>query len=224
MSERLYLQLSALAKRAWLPLFIAIGGFYLWGLGSFPLVGPDEPRYAEVAREMLARRDLITPTLGGLPWFEKPPLLYWMMMLSYRVLGVSEYAARLGPAICGLLTGGFVYLIGNAVDEANRHDRDHEAGTGIGRWSALVWFSSLGAVIFSRGASFDIVLTMTVSGALAFFFLWEARIAGAPDAGVRPASSLLMAFYVFAGLSLLAKGLIGFVVIFGVVAIYFIVR
>ena len=224
---RLYLQLSALAKRAWLLLFIAIAGFYFWGLGSFPLVGPDEPRYAEVAREMFARRDFITPTLGGLPWFEKPPLLYWMMMLSYRVLGVTEYAARLGPALCGLLTGVFVYWIGNAIDEANGNDRSNEEAhvrnTGIGRWSALVWLSTLGAVGFSRGATFDIVLTMTVSGALACFFVSEVRTRKHGDA-VRHGRALLIAFYFFAGLSLLAKGLVGCVIIFGVVAIYFIVR
>src|SRR3981081_2979137 len=107
-----------LAKRGWLLLFLSIAAFYLWGLGSLPLVGPDEPRYAEVAREMFARRDLITPTLGGLPWFEKPPLLYWLMIASYRVLGISEYAARLGPAICGLLTAVFVYWIGKTIETA----------------------------------------------------------------------------------------------------------
>lgn len=224
---RLYLQLSALAKRAWLLLFIAIAGFYLWGLGSFPLVGPDEPRYAEVAREMLVRRDFITPTLGGLPWFEKPPLLYWMMMLSYRVLGVSEYAARLGPAICGLLTGVFVYWIGSEIDKVNRNgSRDGEAhvkSAAAGRWSALIWLSSSGAIALSRGASFDIVLTMTVSGALAFFFAYDVRTPIRGD-GVRTGSTLLAGFYLFAGLSLLAKGLIGFVIIFGVVAIYFVAR
>src|SRR5712692_7836746 len=105
-----------LAKRRWLLLFIGISGFYLWGLGSLPLVGPDEPRYAEVAREMLARRDLITPTLGGMPWFEKPPLLYWFMMVGYRIFGVTEYAARLGPALCGLLTAVFVYWLGRTIE------------------------------------------------------------------------------------------------------------
>ena len=108
-----------LAKRGWLLLFLSIAAFYLWSLGSLPLVGPDEPRYAEVAREMLARHDLITPTLGGLPWFEKPPLLYWLMIAGYRVLGVSEYAARLGPAICGLLTAVFVYWIGKTIEKSS---------------------------------------------------------------------------------------------------------
>jgi 4-amino-4-deoxy-L-arabinose transferase-like glycosyltransferase len=235
-----------LAKRAWFLLFAAIAAFYLWGLGALPLVGPDEPRYAEVAREMLARRDLITPALGGLPWFEKPPLLYWMTMLSYRVLGVSEYAARLGPAICGLLTAVFIYWLGKNVHESAdilaHTETDATVGTAgilarsdaesnaLARWSALVWLSSLGAIAFSRGASFDIVLTMTVTGALVCFYR-SARIpAGGSPASV-PASSpqsrptkLFLAFYIFTALSLLAKGLIGLVLIFGVVSLYYIIR
>ena len=233
------MQPSVLAKRAWFLLFIAIIAFYLWGLGSLPLVGPDEPRYAEVAREMFARRDLITPTLGGTPWFEKPPLLYWMMMLSYRLLGVSEYAARLGPAICGLLTAIFLYWLGRNVSLGPRveaQSRDTNTENTVGRWSALVWLASAGAIAFSRGATTDIVLTMTTTGALAAFFVTEnrARTQRNPACGLLASLSgvfrqgnqfiLLFAFYVFAGLSLLAKGLIGFVIVFGVIALYYIVR
>ena len=171
-----------LAKRGWLLLFLSIAAFYLWGLGSLPLVGPDEPRYAEVAREMFARRDLITPTLGGLPWFEKPPLLYWMMIAGYGALGVSEYAARLGPAICGLLTAVFVYWIGKTIETAGPAEGSARAlasadgeqrREGLGRYSALVWLSSLCAIVFSRGASFDIVVTMTIAAALSCFFAWH---------------------------------------------------
>lgn len=208
-----------LAKRAWLLVFISFAAFYLWGLGSLPFVGPDEPRYAEVAREMLARRDLITPTLGGLPWFEKPPLLYWMMMLGYRLFGVNEYAARLGPALCGLLTAIFVYAIGRTVDDEEFHHGRTGAGQ-IGRWSALVWLSSLGAIGFSRAASFDIVLTMTVAGA--FALLDAAR--RSEGGGRVPAPALLFGFYFFTGLSILAKGLIGPIVIFGVIALYHAIR
>ena len=67
---------------------------FFYGLGQFGLVGADEPRYAQVAREMLGRRDWITPVLGGQPWLEKPPLYYWQAMLAYSLYGVSDAAAR----------------------------------------------------------------------------------------------------------------------------------
>ena len=215
-----------LAKRAWLLLFVFLAAFYLWGLGSLPLVGPDEPRYAEVAREMLARHDLITPTLGGLPWFEKPPLLYWLMAAGYRVFGVTEYAARLGPAICGLLTALFVYWIGKTIeiggpttDSANEEQRRD----GLGRYSAFVWLTSLGAIVFSRGASFDIVVTMTITGAFACFFVWQVR-SRAANGSYGKTPWLLIGFYLLIGASLLAKGLIGIVIPFGVIGAYCLLR
>src|SRR5918997_1517411 len=107
-----------LARRSLLLFFLAAVAFYLYGLGHLPLVGPDEPRYAQVAREMYLRGDLVTPTLGGHTWFEKPALLYWMMMASYRLFGVSEWAARLGPALSGLLTVLLIFWAGRRVERA----------------------------------------------------------------------------------------------------------
>src|ERR687893_3078963 len=104
--------------RAWLLFFLAAAAFYFYGLGKLPLVGPDEPRYAQVAREMYLRDDYVTPTLGGHSWFEKPALLYWMMMAGYRLFGVSEWAARLGPALSGLLTVLLIYWVGRRVERA----------------------------------------------------------------------------------------------------------
>src|SRR5215471_11946656 len=127
-----------LAKRVWTLLFLGIAAFYLYGLNVLPLLGPDEPRYAEVAREMLLRRDLITPTLGGLPWFEKPPLLYWLMMASYRVFGVTEFAARVGPVLCGLLTAIFVYWIAAQVSSGGMKEGVAGlSGSELPQWSAL---------------------------------------------------------------------------------------
>ena len=60
-------------------IFAFCGFFFFWRIAAFGLIGADEPRYAQVAREMLVRHDWITPTLGGVPWLEKPPLYYWLM-------------------------------------------------------------------------------------------------------------------------------------------------
>src|ERR1700723_4453796 len=87
-------------SRTDLLLLVAFCGFlFFYGLGAFGLLGADEPRYAQVAREMLARGDWVTPTLQGKPWLEKPVLYYWQAMLAFRVAGISDYAARIPPAL-----------------------------------------------------------------------------------------------------------------------------
>ena len=72
---------------------------------------------------------MVTPTLGGHTWFEKPALLYWMMIGSYRLFGVSEWAARLGPALCGLFTIYLIYWMGRRVERATE---DEERASGLG--------------------------------------------------------------------------------------------
>jgi len=201
---------SALAKRLYILLFIAVVAFYFYGLGSLPLLGPDEPRYAQVAREMFLRGDFVTPTLGGHTWFEKPALLYWLITASFKIFGVSEFSARVGPALCGLLTIAAVWFVARAVE------RDLKETNGFAFWTTLVAASSLGLIVFSRAASFDVVITMTTAWALAFFVRSEI------DPTKR--SALLIGFYISVGLSLLAKGLVGIVVPFGVLAFYYVLR
>jgi 4-amino-4-deoxy-L-arabinose transferase-like glycosyltransferase len=208
------LLLSKLAKRSCYLLFLAIIAFYFYGLGYLPFVGPDEPRYAQVAREMFLRGDLITPTLGGYTWFEKPVLLYWLMQLGFLLFGVSEWVARLGPAVCGLLTIVSVYWLGNRVATLSP-DADLKY---LGCSSALILASMPGVIIFSRGASFDIIVTMTLSWSLACFLLAEL------ETDQKRRRSLTFGFYLFMGLSLLAKGLIGLVIPFGVIALYYTLR
>lgn len=203
-----------LAKRTWLLVFLAVIALYLYGLGHLPLVGPDEPRYAQVAREMFLRGDPITPTLNGNLWFEKPVLLYWMIMVSYRLFGDSEWAIRLGPALSGLLTIAGVYWLGRRVE---RVSSDSEV-SGLGTWWALVTATAIAIIVFSSAASFDIVVTMTVTLSLCFFFAWELQ------APAERSRWFLIGFYVFVGVSLLAKGLVGFVVPFGVVGAFYLLR
>src|SRR5215213_5435799 len=98
------------SNAVWWTLALLTVFVYFYGLGM-PLVGPDEPRYAQVAREMYERGDWITPTLGGFNWFEKPALLYWLEIAAYQIFGINEFSARLGSAIFGLLTIFTVYLL-----------------------------------------------------------------------------------------------------------------
>ena len=185
----------------WTVFFLLTVFVYLFGL-TMPLVGPDEPRYAEVAREMFQRGDWITPTLGGYNWFEKPALLYWFEIVSYHVFGVNEFSARLGSALCGLGTVLSLWLIGRrafqSIESAN--------------WLAMLAGSTIGLIVFSRGASFDIVITFAITASLSGFVIY--------DLTERRRSLPLFFFYSFVGVALLAKGLIGLVFPFGIVAVY----
>lgn len=206
------MQPSTLAKRVYIFLFFVVIAFYLYGLGNLPLLGPDEPRYAQVAREMFLSGDLITPTLGGHTWFEKPALLYWMIVAAFKVFGVNEWSARLGPAVCGLLTIAAVGLIGRELDRSSAEPR------GFAFWTILVTTTALGLIVFSRAASVDVVITMTTTWSLAFFLSHELTKVSSRK------RLFLLGFYLFVGLSLLAKGLVGIVVPFGVVGLYYLLR
>jgi 4-amino-4-deoxy-L-arabinose transferase-like glycosyltransferase len=119
--------------------------FRLWAPG---LMDPDEGRYAEIAREMLLLKDWLIPHLNLLPYLEKPPLVYWLTALSFKVLGLSEFAARLPSALCAL--GGIIlaYGLGKAF-----------WGPVAGLLSALVLATCGGYVVMGRLLTLDMALT-----------------------------------------------------------------
>ena len=86
--------------KSWLILPIAV--LYLTSLGGVGFLSPDEPRYASIGREMARSGDWLTPRLDGTPWFEKPPLLYWMTALGHVARLPDEWAARLPVALASL--------------------------------------------------------------------------------------------------------------------------
>ena len=219
---------KAIPTFVWVIVFVLGLSAYFVGL-SIPFVGPDEPRYAQVAREMFARGDWVTPTLGGHLWFEKPALLYWLEIASYNIFGVSEFAARLGPALCGLGTVGALWFVGYSVSKSE----NQKPKTAFANYLALIAASTLSLLIFAHGASFDIVVTFTMTAALVCFYIFDSGaqknpIATAPGSDPITASprhrvsASLTLFYVFIGLSLLAKGLIGLVFPFAIVACYYV--
>ncbi len=88
---------------------------YFLGLGSYPLLDPDEGRYAEIPREMLESGDFITPRLNYVTYFEKPPLYYWLTAGSMAVFGQKEWAVRLVPGVAGFLTLLLIMGLGKRV-------------------------------------------------------------------------------------------------------------
>jgi 4-amino-4-deoxy-L-arabinose transferase-like glycosyltransferase len=85
-------------------LFLVLGIFYFVLLGWHPFLTPDEGRYVEIPREMLFSGEYIVPHLNGVPYFEKPPLFYWMQTFSLSTLGSSTWAMRAWVALMGVLS------------------------------------------------------------------------------------------------------------------------
>ena len=202
----------------WVLFALVIIAVYFFAL-DLPLLGPDEPRYAQVAREMFERGDWITTTLGGFDWFEKPALLYWLQIIFYNLFGVSEFSARVGPALFGLGTIISLWLLGNNSTAETQRRRDTQINgqtPELGKWLALIAASSIGLIAFSRGASFDITLTFPITASLVGFFIFEQSTKKTLTAYYLP----LTAFYFFIGVALIGKGLIGIVFPFAIVAFY----
>ncbi len=157
---------------------------FVYGLGQFGLIGADEPRYAQVAREMLERHDWITPVLGGRPWLEKPPLYYWQAMLAYSVFGVSDWAARLPSALDATLLVVAVYFFLRRLRPGFELD------------GALITASAAGIVGYARAASMDMALAAAFTIGMLGWWAWR-------ESGKR---IYLAAFYGFMALGMLAKG------------------
>src|SRR6202161_4275944 len=95
--------LEAVSLFVFTPFFLFYGLVPVFGGDGLGLVGADEPRYAQIAREMLFRHDYVTPVLWGHPWLEKPALYYWRAMFAFLEFGVHDWSAPLPSARCHFL-------------------------------------------------------------------------------------------------------------------------
>ena len=181
------------ARRDSLILFIMFVIPFFQSLGRFPLIEPDEGRYAEIPREMLERCDFVTPLLNYVKYFEKPPLHYWLNALFMSIFGRNEFAARFAGALMGLLAVLLTYHIGRKL-----------FGRRSGLLAALILGTCTGFLAQARLNITDMTLTCTLSASLAFFI-----VAAREDE--RHKGRYYYASYLCAALAVLAKGLIGIV-------------
>ena len=173
-----------------------------------PLMHPDEGRYATVAYEMLRSGDWLTPTLNGMPFFHKPPLFYWLTGAALAVFGPNEFAARMASLIGASMGAWALYLFTR-----------HWCGQALARRSVLVL---LVLPMFFAAAQFA-NLDMLVAGCITATILALAHAALCFEQGLAYRRVLWLA-YVLAGLGVLAKGLIGFVLPAMVIGLWLLLR
>lgn len=193
--------------------FLAYGLTPYFGGNGLGLVGADEPRYAEIAREMLGRfvaahsilgklSACVTPFLYGHPWLEKPALYYWRAMFLFQDFGVHDWSARLPSTTFAFIMVGLIYL----------HMRRFRPGGHLD--AALITVSCAAIIGFSRGASTDMQIAAPLSIGLLGWYAWY-------ETGSK---FWLYDIYFFTGLATLAKGPVAPFLAFVIIAAFAFLR
>lgn len=190
-------------------------------LGAIGLVGPDEPRYAWIARAMAASGDWVTPRLYGRPWFEKPVAYYWLAAIGFRFHLPAEWALRLPSAVAALGTALAVGWL------ASKHySGDVRIAGRPALLAPLLFATTVGAIGFARAAAPDMLFSAssTLAMAAAATSLGRAGLlrgyaSDSPRSHVPDALPLLL-FGVFLGLAVLAKGPAAILLAGGAVALW----
>jgi dolichyl-phosphate-mannose-protein mannosyltransferase len=168
---------------------VVAAALYFAGLGEAPFVDPPEGVHAEIAREMAAGGDALTPRLNGVRVFDRPPLLYWLMAGGFSVTGVSAFMARFWSALaavaCATVTARVGMLLG---------------GPRVGLLAGLMTAANLGIFVFGRLVRPDLLFVLCITLAQAGFVLAYLGRGGRRG---------LIVFYAALGLATLTKDLLG---------------
>lgn len=183
-----------------LAIFLFFSFYFL--LGYYAIENVNEGLYAEIAREIYQGSSWIIPHLNYLPYIEKPPMLYWLMALSYHIFGVNAFAARFVPASSAAITClGMLYL-------GLKLNRQSE-----GFVAAMILASGLGFMIIARVILFDMLMTCLFTWAAIFFYLWF----------LENKKYQLRICYTLVALSILVKGLVTLAFAGLIVLIFFLI-
>ena len=197
-----------MTRRLQILLLVVFGVIWFSNLEYRKLVNPDEGRYAEIPREMVASGDWTTPRLNDIKYFEKPALQYWATAAAYTLFGEHQWTARLWSALTGFLGVLMVYFTGRRL-----------FGGETGWNSALVLASSLLFVLIGHINTLDMGVSFLLSAAVCAFCLAQSDAA---DAGGR--QRWMLAAWAALALAVLSKGLIGLVLPGAALVLYVLVE
>jgi 4-amino-4-deoxy-L-arabinose transferase-like glycosyltransferase len=185
-------------------LFVACVAFHVLGTWTLPLIDRDEPRFAEASREMIDRGDYVVPYFNNQLRFDKPPLTYWAQILSYRIFGQNDFAARLPSAVAAALLALTLPLRGFRI-----------GGERVGWRATIIFTLCLQTFVHAKAAVADMWLALFVS--LAHWSGLELLRDGLTNPTRRepkatyPVSHWWFLFYLAMALGFLAKGPIAWV-------------
>jgi len=182
-------------RNAWR--FALLGAlYYIPFLGGVHLFDWDEINFAEISREMLVLDDYLRVHINFQPFWEKPPLFFWLQALSMKIFGVGEFAARLPNALCGMLTLAVIYRIGKKLYDAR-----------FGAIWATVYFGTVLPFLYFKSGIIDPWFNLFIFLGIYFFILGYWKKAAVP--GIAPARNHWYYLFLggfFIGMGVLTKG------------------
>ena len=221
--------LSKVYPQKWVQIAILIGfciTLYFLNLGRWDLWNPDEPRYAQVAREMVNGGDWVLMHYNGKVYNDKPPLFFWLIAFSsYLWQGFSSFSVRFPAAFFGTLTVLLTFFLGKMV---------YTSRTGF--LSGLILATSVEFAYLSTRANIDTTLTFFTTASLLCFLLWyrrgqdkakdmkKAEVEVKVEGKAKMRNPLIYGFYIGMALATLAKGPVGFILPLSVSLIYLVVQ
>jgi 4-amino-4-deoxy-L-arabinose transferase-like glycosyltransferase len=195
----------SLTAKTLLGVALVAAALFLFGLGGAPFVDPPEGFHAVVARDMLRHGDWITPHVDGVRYFDKPPLLYWLIACAFRALGPGEAAARLGSALPAVGVAVLTAWIGHRL-----------GGPRVGLIAGLMVAANLELYLFARLVKPDLLFVLCLTLAFAGFVAAYLERGGGPRA-----PWALLASYAGLAASVLATDLLGALAPVAVLAVFF---
>jgi 4-amino-4-deoxy-L-arabinose transferase-like glycosyltransferase len=141
-------------------LFFGCVLFHMAGTWSLPLIDRDEPRFAEASREMIQRGDYVVPYFNGQLRLDKPPLTYWAQVISFKIFGENDFAARFPSTIAAALVAMLIFAWGNRI-----------SGEKVGWWAAIMFTLCLQTFVHAKAAVADMWMVLFVT--LAFWAGYE---------------------------------------------------
>ncbi len=185
-------------------LLVVYMSFYLGASYFRPISNPDEGRYAEIPREMIEQNDYITPRLNGLPYFYKPPLFYWFQCASFKCFGINRTSIRLANTLMA--------VIGICLTYASARNL---YGRRAGWFCAVILSTSILYYAIASMTTLDMSVSVFISAAIFSFIVAICK------SGIFR-SILFCLFFVFCGLAVMTKGLIGILIPSAVIFLFLI--
>ncbi|MDD4201841.1 MAG: glycosyltransferase family 39 protein [Candidatus Omnitrophica bacterium] len=140
-------------------LIIIASFLFMFNLGKMALTDPDEPFYAQSAREMMVRGEWLTPRIFSEPQFEKPPMYYWLIISSYKMFGVNEFSARFPSALFGIIGIIGIFLLSKQLFNKR-----------AGFFAGIIMATSVQYAILARACVTDMVLCVFILYIFLFYF------------------------------------------------------